>query len=197
MGPTRISIELNLEVADDRDRDELKQWFDEIWHNEELVEDVKGDVLTYLELYADHPPRFIYSKTLFHLFYHKILEQDQDGFFDEASHIKDTKIWRILFDFQRKGVISAINKIEAHNGCIIADSVGLGKTFEALAVIKYFELRKANVLVLCPKKLRENWTIYLATSDFNPLIEDRLRFTVLQSKLHERLQRQNDQGWGK
>jgi SNF2 family DNA or RNA helicase len=174
------NIELNLEVADDRDRDELKQWFDEIWNNEELVKDVKQEVLTYLaQLYADHPPQFIYFKTLFHLFYHKILEQDQGGLFDETSHIKDTKIWKMLFDFQRKGVISAINKIEAHNGCIIADSVGLGKTFEALAVIKYFELRKSNVLVLCPKKLRENWTNYLATSDMNPLIEDRFRFTVL------------------
>ena len=174
------NIELNLEVADDRDRDELKQWFDEIWDNDELVEEVKGDVLTYLaQLYDNHPPQFIYFKTLFHLFYHKILEQDQGGLFDETSHIKDTKIWNMLFDFQRKGVISAINKIEAHNGCIIADSVGLGKTFEALAVIKYFELRKSNVLVLCPKKLRENWTNYLATSDMNPLIEDRFRFTVL------------------
>ena len=174
------NIELNLEVDSDRGRAELKQWFDEIWNNEELVKDVKEDVLTYLsQLYADHPPQFIYFKTLFHLFYHKILEQDQGGLFDETSHIKDTKIWKLLFDFQRKGVISAINKIETHNGCIIADSVGLGKTFEALAVIKYFELRKANVLVLCPKKLRENWTNYLATSDMNPLIEDRFRFTVL------------------
>ena len=174
------NIELNLEVADDRDRDELKQWFDEIWNDEKLVEDVKGDVLTYLaQLYADHPPQFIYFKTLFHLFYHKILEQDKGGLFDETSHIKDTKIWKLLFEFQRKGVISAINKIEAHNGCIIADSVGLGKTFEALAVIKYFELHKANVLVLCPKKLSENWTTWLATSDLNPLIEDRFRFTVL------------------
>jgi len=174
------NIELNLEVDSDRDRTELKVWFDEIWNNEELVKDVKQDVLTYLsQLYADHPPQFIYFKTLFHLFYHKILEQDQGGLFDETSHIKDTKIWKMLFDFQRKGVISAINKIEAHNGCIIADSVGLGKTFEALAVIKYFELRKSNVLVLCPKKLRENWTNYLATSDMNPLIEDRFRFTVL------------------
>ena len=80
------NIELNLEVADDRDRDDLKQWFDEIWDNEELVEDVKDDVLTYLaQLYADHPPQFIYFKTLFHLFYHKILEQDQGGLFDETS----------------------------------------------------------------------------------------------------------------
>jgi hypothetical protein len=158
------NIELNLEVADDRDRDDLKQWFNEIWDNEELVEDVKDDVLSYLaQLYADHPPQFIYFKTLFYLFYQKILEQDQGGLFDETSHIKDTKIWKLLFEFQRKGVISAINKIEAHNGCIIADSVGLGKTFEALAVITYFELRKANVLVLCPKKLSENWTTYLAT----------------------------------
>ena len=174
------NIELNLEVESERGRAELKQWFDEIWNNDELIKDVKQDVLTYLSrLYADHPPRFIYFKTLFHLFYHKILEQEQGGLFDETSHIKDTKIWKLLFDFQRKGVISAINKIEAHNGCIIADSVGLGKTFEALAVIKYFELRKANALVLCPKKLRENWTTYLATSDMNPLLEDRFRFTVL------------------
>jgi superfamily II DNA or RNA helicase len=177
---TNPNIELNLEVDGDRDREDLKQWFDEIWNNDELVEDVKDDVLTYLaQLYADHPPQFIYFKTLFHLFYHKILEQDQGGLFDETSHIKDTKIWKMLFDFQRKGVISAINKIEAHNGCIIADSVGLGKTFEALAIIKYFEFRKANVLVLCPKKLSENWTTYLATTDMNPLIEDRFRFTVL------------------
>ena len=155
------NIELNLEVADDRDRDELKQWFDEIWTNEELVEDVKHDVLTYLEqLYAENSPQFIYYKTLFHVFEKFLIDQRSGGLLDERTNFYDTKVWNALFDFQKDGVKGAINKVLTHNGCIIADSVGLGKTFEALAVIKYFELLNQNVLVLCPKKLRENWTIY-------------------------------------
>lgn len=176
------NIELNLEVVDDRDRDELKQWFDEIWNNEELVEDVKYDVLTYLEqLYAENSPQFIYYKTLYHVFEKFLADQRTGGLLDERTNFFDTKVWNALFDFQKDGVKGAINKILTHNGCIIADSVGLGKTFEALAVIKYFELLNQNVLVLCPKKLRENWTIYQASNptDLNLFREDRFFYTVL------------------
>lgn len=176
------NIELNLEVDGNRDREDLKSWFDEIWNDEKLVEDVKGEVLLYLaQLYENHAPEFIYYKTLFHIFEQFLAEQDRGGLFDGKDQLVDTQVWEALFDFQKDGVKGAINKIRAHNGCIIADSVGLGKTFEALAVIKYFELRNDKVLVLCPKKLRENWTVYQAqnNSELNPFLRDRFGYTVL------------------
>jgi len=174
------NIELNLEVADDRDRDELKAWFDEIWNNDDLVKDVKQDVLTYLaQLYADHSPQFIYYLTLFNLF-RDYLDGTRD--IDESlrrAALPDTHIWQKLFSFQKDGAKAAINKILACNGCILADSVGLGKTFTALAVIKFFELKNERVLVLCPKKLRRNWTVYRANSTLNPFLADRFRYDVL------------------
>ncbi len=176
------NVELNLEVADDRDRQDLKRWFDELWNNDDLVEDVKADVLTYLEqLYMENSPEFIYFKTLYEIFKEFLEDQEKGGLLDEATNIADTNIWKALFDFQKDGVRGAINKILKHNGCIIADSVGLGKTYEALAVIKYFELLNQNVLVLCPKKLRENWTIYQAAnpSELNLFREDRFCYTVM------------------
>ncbi len=175
------NIELNLEVVDDRDRADLKNWFYEIWNDEQLVEDVKSDVLTYLEqLYQENSPEFIYYKTLYHIFEKFLEDQETGGFIDEKTHLYDTKVWRMLFDFQKDGVKGAINKILRHNGCIIADSVGLGKTFEALAIIKYFELFNDRVLVLCPKKLRDNWTVFQAhnNSELNILLEDRFSYTV-------------------
>ncbi len=178
----RNNIELNLEVDSRRDRRDLKAWFEEMWYNEALVEDVKAEVLAYLEqLYQNHAPEFIYYKTLYHLFEQYLTEQAESGLLAEQSHLFDTDIWKTLFEFQQDGVIAAINKILTHNGCIIADSVGLGKTFEALAIIKYFELRNYRVLVLCPKKLRENWTIYQAqnNSPLNPFLDDRFTYTVL------------------
>jgi SNF2 family DNA or RNA helicase len=176
------NIELNIEVDSNRERADLKAWFDELWSDESLVEDVKQDVLRYLsEIYVDHDPEFIYFKTLYHVF-EKFLEdhQTEDKRFKNLE-IVETGIWKALFDFQRDGVKGAINKINAHNGCILADSVGLGKTYTALAVIKYFELRNHRVLVLCPKKLRDNWTVYLAqnASDLNPFVRDRFNYTVL------------------
>lgn len=176
------NIELNLVVDSDRDRTELKQWFDEIWNNEALVEDVKSEVLRYLErLYADASPEFIYFKTLFHLFEEFIAGQESDASSFDRTAIVDTDIWRALFDFQKDGAKGAIHKINAHNGCILADSVGLGKTYTALAVIKYYELRNHRALVLCPKKLRDNWTVYLAqnNSELNPFLRDRFAYTVL------------------
>ncbi|MBN1370427.1 MAG: hypothetical protein JW987_00590 [Anaerolineaceae bacterium] len=176
------NIELNLIVDSNRDQRDLKAWFEELWNSEELVEDVKADVLSYLaQLYQDNSPEFIYFKTLFHLFEQFLSDQDKGGLSDIKNQIVDTDIWKALFEFQQDGVKGAINKILAYNGCILADSVGLGKTYEALAVIKYFELRNDRVLVLCPKKLRENWTVYQAqnNSELNPFLRDRFNYTVL------------------
>lgn len=176
------NLELNLVVDSDRDRTDLKAWFDSIWTNEDLVSDVKSEVLRYLEqLYVNHAPEFIYFKTLYHVFERFISGQDADAALFEQTAIIDTEIWKALFDFQKDGVKGAIHKINAHNGCILADSVGLGKTYSALAVIKYFELRNHRVLVLCPKKLRDNWTVFLAqnNSDLNPFLKDRFSYTVL------------------
>ena len=176
------NIELNLKVADDRDRSDLKLWFDELWNDKNRVEDVKDEVLSYLnQLYQNHDPEFIYYKTLFHLFDRYLGDQESRGLLDEPEQLVDTEIWSALYEFQKDGVKGAINKTLTHNGCIIADSVGLGKTYEALAVIKYFELRNDRVLVLCPKKLRENWTVYQAHTGnkLNPFPDDRYGYTVL------------------
>lgn len=182
LGKNNNNIELNLEVDSKRDTRDLKAWFDELWNDAELIEDVKQDVLLYLEqLYQNNSPEFIYYKTLFHIFETFLDDLEKNDILSEQLHLFDTEIWKSLFEFQKDGVKAAINKIRRYNGCIIADSVGLGKTFEALAVIKYFELRNQTVLVLCPKKLRENWTVYLAqnNSELNPLVKDRFNYTVL------------------
>ena len=176
------NIELNLIVDGDRDRADIKQWFDEIWNDEKLVADVKEDVLRYLEqLYVNHAPEFIYFKTLYHVFEKFLSGQEADTALFDQTAIIDTEIWKALFDFQKDGAKGAIHKINTHNGCILADSVGLGKTYSALAVIKYHELRNHRVLVLCPKKLRDNWTVYLAqnNSELNPFLKDRFAYTVL------------------
>jgi SNF2 family DNA or RNA helicase len=178
----KSNIELNMIIDSDRDRTELKQWFDELWSDTGVVEDVKDEVLRYLEqLYVNHSPEFIYFKTLFHIFENYLAGRVDDARLFDQTAIIDTEIWKALFDFQKDGAKGAIHKINNHNGCILADSVGLGKTYSALAVIKYFELRNHRVLVLCPKKLRDNWTVYLAqnNSDLNPFLKDRFAYTVL------------------
>ena len=146
------------------------------------VEDVKEQVLEYLEqLYQENDPEFIYFKTLFHIFEKFLDDQSKEGLLNEKSLLTETETWKTLFQFQKDGVKAAINKILKHNGCIIADSVGLGKTYEALAIIKYFELLNYRVLVLCPKKLKQNWTLYQAQTNnaLNPFPADRFGFTVL------------------
>ncbi|MGK5092034.1 helicase-related protein [Deltaproteobacteria bacterium TL4] len=177
------NIELNLVIDSDRDRHELKSWFDSIWNDPTgLVEDVKEQVLKYLaQLYIENEPEFIYFKTLFHLFENYLDEQKQGGLLDARTGFYDSEVWNMLYEFQKDGVKGAINKILKHNGCIIADSVGLGKTFEALAVIKYFELLNARVLVICPRKLTGNWTIYQASQNhsLNPFKKDRFNYSVL------------------
>ncbi len=180
LGATGNNIELNLVVDSNRDRQELKCWFSEIWNDDTLVKDVKDEVIQYLQkLYANQSPQFIYYLTLFHLF-RDFLDGTRD--LDDALRrlaLPDTGIWQALFSFQKDGAKAAINKILNYNGCILADSVGLGKTYTALAVIKYFELRNERVLVLCPKKLRRNWTVYRSNSTLNPFADDRFRFDVL------------------
>ena len=174
------NIELNLIVDSNRDRQELKRWFAEVWNDDALVKDVKRDVLLYLgKLHSNQSPQFLYYLTLFHLF-RDYLDgtRDVDDSLQRVA-LPDTEIWRTLFSFQRDGAKAAINKILDYNGCILADSVGLGKTYTALAVIKYFELRNERVLVLCPKKLSRNWTIYRNPSSLNPFSDDRFRYDVL------------------
>lgn len=175
------NIELNLVVDSDRDRQDLKKWFKELWENDELTCDVKEDVLAYLaRIYQNHSPEFIYYKTLFHLFENYLDEAEQTEYDLGKTSLYDTEIWKTLYEFQKDGVKGAINKILDYNGCVLADSVGLGKTYSALAVIKYFELRNERVLVLCPNKLRENWTIYSRNNDMlNPFGKDRFNYDVL------------------
>lgn len=177
------NIELNMIIDSDRDRQELKQWFDGIWNDKSgLVEDVKDDVIRYLaQLYAENEPEFIYFKTLYHVFDNYLEDQAKGGLLNEKTGFFESEIWNALYSFQKDGVKGAINKILKLNGCIIADSVGLGKTYEALAVIKYFELLNNRVLVLCPKKLTGNWTIYQASQNhaLNPFGKDRFNYSVL------------------
>ena len=176
------NIELNLEVDSDRDRSDLKAWFDEIWNDNKLVEDVKGKVLATLgQIGKDHAPELIYYKTLYELFRDEIETRKTNDQTLEDTHLYDTKIWETLYEFQKEGVKSVIARLLRHNGCILADSVGLGKTYTALAVIKFFELRNERVLVLCPKKLHDNWALYPAynSQDTNPFLDDKFGYTLL------------------
>lgn len=186
------NIELNMVVDNDRDRADLKAWFNDLWNDKTgLVEDVKAQVLKYLEqLYIENEPEFIYFKTLFHIFENYLDEQQKGGLLTGQTGFFESEIWNMLYEFQKDGVKGAINKILKHNGCIIADSVGLGKTFEALAVIRYFELLNYRVLVLCPKKLSGNWTIYQSSQNntLNPFTKDKFNYSVL---YHTDLGREN------
>ena len=179
LGSSVNNIELNLEVDSTRDRKDLKNWFDEVWNDSSLVEDVKDEVLNYLSLlYQNHSPEFVYFKTLFHVFEDYLSEAERGSLLDEKTKFFDTDVWDMLYEFQKDGVKGAINKILKHRGCIIADSVGLGKTFEALAVIKYFEKLNHRVLVLCPKKLEDNWLVFRNNDVRNPLLKDKFEFDV-------------------
>lgn len=176
------NIELNLVVDSDRDRDDLLAWFNEIWSDDILTEDVRDEVLERLErLYQHNSPEFVYFKTLYHLFSQFLADQTVEEEKLNDARFSETAIWKMLFEFQRDGVKAVRSKLDRYGGCILADSVGLGKTFVALAVIKWFELRNQRVLVLCPKKLRDNWTEFLAQNNHetNPLLADRFSYTVL------------------
>lgn len=154
--------------------------FDTLWSNEMVLTDVKDKLLKQMEvMYEENSGEFIYFKSLYHIFYNYLDELDEDNIVKKGNKLKETKIWNTLYQFQQDAVIGAIDKIEKYNGCILADSVGLGKTFTALAIIQYYELRNDRVLVLVPKKLRENWTIYTLNDKRNIFAEDRFRYDVL------------------
>ena len=178
----RHNIELNLIVDSDRDRTDLGNWFESIWNeNPDIIQDVKAEVLRYLtQLYAENSPEFIYYKTLFHVF-DKFLNAQNEKDFEINSNLLDSQIWNSLYEFQKVGVKGALNRINKNGGCIIADSVGLGKTYEALAVIKEFESKNKRVLVLCPKKLSSNWTVFQAAKNhsLNPFPKDKFQYNVL------------------
>ena len=165
------------------DSEMIKQYLsfiNQIFDNEELVVDVKEELLKHLSnLYQENSPELIYYLTLYNIFGEKLLNIEDKAKVKERTGIDKTKIWNSLYNFQHDAVVGAIKKLELYNGCIIADSVGLGKTFEALAIIKYYELRNDRILVLCPKKLRSNWTSFKENSVTNFLAEDRFNYDVL------------------
>lgn len=154
--------------------------FNMLWNNNEKVKDVKKALLDSLEVvYRENNSEFIYFVTLYNIFKDYLNELTEEEIVKSKTGFKDSVVWNKLYNFQKDGVLGAIDKLENYNGCILADSVGLGKTFEALAIIKYYELRNNRVLVLCPKKLRENWLTYRANRRDNILEKDRLNYDVL------------------
>lgn len=156
------------------------QLFDQLWNDREKMQDVTDVVIENIStVYAENAPEFIYFMTLYHVFSEFLDDISEDVLPNEATGFKQSKIWGMLYDFQRDAVLAIINKLEKYNGCILADSVGLGKTFTALAVVKYYENRNKSVLVLCPKKLAENWNTYKDNYVNNPIAADRLNYDVL------------------
>ena len=166
------------ESAEESER--LCQWFDTQWSALAVDEGAKTSVVDLLRSLAAHrDPLSIYALILHQIFRTPGDELDEEKIVKSATGIRNTAVWKKLFKFQRDGVVGAIDKLNRFGGCIIADSVGLGKTFEALAVIKYHELRNDRVLVLCPKRLRDNWTLYRANDRRNIFAADRFNYDVL------------------
>lgn len=159
---------------------EYMKLFERIWSDESRMKDVTEDVIdTISAVYQENPPELVYFLTLYHIFSEFLEDISEDVLPNEATGFKSSVVWNKLYDFQRDAALGIINKLEQYNGCILADSVGLGKTFTALAVIKYYEGRNKNVLVLCPKKLKDNWMTYRGNLVNNPLAQDRLRYDIL------------------
>lgn len=174
------NFDMNTLITDQESTDGLLGWFNGLWNHDAITHNAKEEMLAELKkLYRDNAPEFIYFVTLYNLFKDLLNDIDEEQIIKTKTGFKDTIVWNKLYTFQKDGVLGAIDKLEKYNGCIIADSVGLGKTFEALAVIKYYELRNDRVLVLAPKKLRENWTVYTINDKRNILAEDRFNYDVL------------------
>jgi len=187
------NLELNLLNEEEQTSQEMLNWFSDIWNNESLTEDVKEKVLGYLELaYKEHSPEFVYYFSLYNIFKNIVDDLDTSDINKRTSFINSV-IWNKLYPFQKDAVIGIINKLEKYNSCILADSVGLGKTFSAIAVIKYFQEKNQRVLVLAPKKLQDNWNTYRANYKDNVLHQDRLNYDVL---FHTDLLRENGESNG-
>ncbi|MBR1443205.1 MAG: DEAD/DEAH box helicase family protein [Firmicutes bacterium] len=154
--------------------------FDSLWNDKENMQDVTEEIIENISsAYNENPPEFIYFFTIYNIFSEFLEDISEDVLPNEATGFKESKIWNMLYNFQKDAVLAIINKLEKYNGCILADSVGLGKTFTALAVIKYYENKNRSVLVLCPKKLTNNWNTYRDNYVNNPIAADRLNYTVL------------------
>ena len=181
-GSQQANLEINLAADDPATLSELQEWFNRLWRDQRRTQDVKARVLDALKrIGQDYAPERVYYKTLYEIFRKDIEAMQANDDALNAAGFTDSQIWNTLYEFQKDGVKSVLAKLQAHNGCILADSVGLGKTYTALAVIKRFELRNDRVLVLCPKKLEENWSLYQAANGHiqNPFPNDRFGYTLL------------------
>ncbi len=159
---------------------EFLRMFNSIWQDEGKLSDVTEEVIEMISaVYQENSPELVYFMILYNIFSEFLEDISEDVLPNDATGFKDSVVWNKLFNFQKDAALAIINKLEMYNGCILADSVGLGKTFTALAVIKYYEGRNKNVLVLCPKKLSENWMTFRGNLINNPLANDRLRYDIL------------------
>ena len=173
-------LDMNSFVKSSMYAQQMIAQFDMFWNDKEKAKDVKKYLLESLEVvYKENNPEFIYFVTLYNIFKDYLENLTEEDIVKTKTGFKESVVWNKLYNFQKDGVLGAIDKLEKYNGCILADSVGLGKTFEALAVIKYYESRNNRVLVLCPKKLRENWLTYKGNRRDNILEKDRLNYDVL------------------
>ena len=170
------------------------QLFEQIWSDPEKVEDVTDRLAEHIStVYQENSPERIYFLMLYNIFNEFLEDISEDFLPNDLTGYNDSLIWQKLYNFQRDAATGIINKLEKFSGCILADSVGLGKTFSALAVIKYYELRNKSVLVLVPKKLADNWLTYNRNLRTNPFVKDRLNYDVL---CHTDLLRQSGQSFG-
>jgi len=159
---------------------EYVRLFDQVWGDKKLLQDVTDVVLDNITAaYNENAPEFIYFFAIYNIFNEFLEDISDDVLPNDATGFKESKIWNMLYTFQKDAALAIINKLETYNGCILADSVGLGKTFTALAVVKYYENRNRSVLVLCPKKLFDNWNTFKDNYVNNPIASDRLRYDVL------------------
>ena len=153
--------------------------FDQVWNDASKMQVVTDKVLDNItNAYKENAPDFLYFVTLYNIFREFLDDLSEDDLPNEATGFKESQVWNKLYNFQKDACLAIINKLEKYNGCILADSVGLGKTFTALSVIKYYENRNKSVLVLCPKKLNDNWITYKSNYLNNPIAKDRLRYDV-------------------
>lgn len=177
---TSRRMEMSTLIDDTSTTKEMLDWFDDIWEDETFVEDVTQEVLKSIEIiYKENSPELLYFVTLYNIFKDYLDDLNEESIIQTRTGFKNSLIWNKLYKFQKDGVLGAIDKLEKYNGCIIADSVGLGKTFEALAVIKYYELRNSRVLVIPPKRLRDNWEMYRANDTRNILASDRFNYDII------------------
>lgn len=178
--PSNSLAPLTAITGDENLVQSFSKTFDNNWNDEDAVVNHTNEIVERLtNISSENTPEWLYYLSLYHIFHNQLDELDEKNTIKEGTGFKETAVWNTLYDFQKDGVVGLISKLEKYNGAILADSVGLGKTFSALAVIKYYELRNDKVLVLAPKRLRENWTIYTQNDVRNVLADDRFNYDVL------------------